>query len=100
MHANGPRSMLSKTEALVACDIGHAGRTGDSATANLFRMSISLFIPRTNNSNGSSSFYNPASSNKRESNLFFNTLYFVYLNMSMSRGYEDGDNNKDLMIML
>lgn len=69
--------------------------------ANLFGMADSHFIPLTNNN--TSSYYdnnNQASSNKRESNLFFNTQFFVYLNMSMSRGFEDGDNNKDLMIML
>lgn len=61
--------------------------------ANLFGMADSYFIPLTNNNT-------QPSSNKRESNLFFNTQFFVYLNMSMSRGFEDGDNNKDLMIML
>lgn len=69
--------------------------------ANLFGMADSHFIPLTNN-NTSSYFNNnnQPSSNNRESNLFFNTQFFVYLNMSMSRGFEDGDNNKGLMIML
>lgn len=110
MHVNGPRNMLWKTEECslsATLSSGHAGsRTGDdSAKGQLFGVANSHFIPRTNNNrnnNNTSSYYNnnQASSKKRESNLFFNTQFFVYLNMSMSRGFEDGDNNKDLMIML